>query len=112
MVNLSVISRCAVLATAAALAMPYATSASHVAGGDDVPNCDTSTLQPSPCSRIAGHACTLMKQQCFACIKDYPIKQYKCTTTNTAACGDPVNCVSGQTDSALSPDSCIAIPCD
>lgn len=103
--------RCVILALSAILAMPWVTDASYVRGGDDIPNCDTSTLNSNgSCVAKSQQSCTDKKKQCTACIAPSTTKTQNCAEDGTACAGG--GCETEQKNSKLSGDTCIAVNCN
>lgn len=107
--------RLAVLAVAAACAMPFATNASHVRGGDDVPNCDTSfldkmTICTTDPNAPPGKMCGDNKAACVACTTFRNTKTTTCGTPSGRACGGDY-CLGGQENGTLNGKNCIQVGC-
>jgi hypothetical protein len=104
------ICRCVVLVAAMACSLPLATDASHVRGGQDLPNCTTSaTNAGGACSAKTGQMCPGNKTVCIGCTN---------MAVLTALCvndgGNPCvgnGCIAGQQNSELSGASCVNQVC-
>src|SRR5437667_13607 len=98
-----------VLLLSAALAMPWATKASYVRGGDNS-NCTTVNTSDGKCGHTANHTCAYNKVVCNGCPSpsDGSLIQYKCVDGAEACKQDTTGCTKGQHDSDESGD-CVHI---
>ncbi len=102
--------RCVLLVGAMAFSFPFATTASHVRGGQEVGNCTTRTTNPGgACVAEPGQNCTGDKTVCVGCGIGQEVLTALCTD-DTAACGG-TGCAPNQKNSKLSGTSCIENIC-
>ena len=105
------IGRCVLLVAAMAFSFPFATTASHVSGGQDVPNCDTIGINPNgACLALPGQTCSGNKAVCVGCVNRATNPKVAICATGNAACGG-AGCVTNQVNSQLSGKACIQNGC-
>lgn len=98
--------RLVVLALSAILAMPWATTASFVRGGDELPKCGVTAAGNDPCGNIGGQVCDENKPSCIGCGTGQ--KKYVCKNGDAACAG--VGCTANQHKQDLDSD-CVHEDC-